>query len=107
MDKRITFLGLTYKAGTDTLRDSPALELFSKLKGVKLKAYDPKIKRLQGYDVEVCKNITAALDTDVVVIMTNYDEFRHIDYGDKIVIDTKNMLNPKKVNRYYGVGING
>ena len=109
--KRVTFLGLTYKPGTSALRDSPTLRIFDnlKLKDLNIKVYDPAIKKLEGYDdVKVCKDLDDALDTDVIVIITDWEDFKSINYSNKVVIDTKNMLNPESyVNiTYYGVGIN-
>jgi len=45
-DKRIGFLGVTFKAGTDDLRESPTLELMARLlgKGVDIAAYDPNLR---------------------------------------------------------------
>jgi len=109
--KRVTFLGLTYKVGTSALRDSPTLRILDclHLKDLNIKVYDPAIKKLEGYDaVKVCDNLDDALDTDVIVIITDWEDFKSINYSNKIVIDTKNMLDPKSyVNiTYYGVGVN-
>ena len=102
--KTIGILGLTYRPNTDTLRRSMSLELISKLKssGCKIKAFDPAIKN-QAKDytfVEISKSIkTFFKDLDMVILMTDWPEFKNIDpklvanrVNQKIIIDTKNFL---------------
>jgi UDPglucose 6-dehydrogenase len=119
--KKIAFLGLTYKAGTSTLRRSLALQVIDQIKSekVKISAYDPMVKeKIDDYaHIEVCLSaIKAAKDADAVVITTDWDEFKSLNYlglvkvmKNPVIIDTKNMLDSSKFNKtkikYYGVGV--
>jgi len=106
--KRIALLGLTFKAGTDDLRDSPALGVAALLKqaGAALMAYDPGISveagTIDGALLTVADDpYLAAKDADAIVILTEWPEFRTLDWprladevGRPIVIDTRNLLDP-------------
>ncbi|MEL6299780.1 MAG: nucleotide sugar dehydrogenase [Pseudomonadota bacterium] len=98
--KRIGFLGVTFKPGTDDLRESPTLELMSRLqaKGEALKAYDPNLEFGPGLQSQIsyvrhacptqaalmdeleglCVDSIDALmaDSDVVVVSHATEEFR-------------------------------
>ncbi len=118
--KTVGILGLTYKPNTDTLRRSMSLELASLLhaEGCKIKAYDPAIQtKAEGYEyIDVTKTVGSfAKDADVMILMTDWPEFQYIDPGmfsskvvQKIIIDTKNFLDPKLYKkhgfRYLGIG---
>ena len=119
--KVIGVWGLTFKADTDDLRDSPALVITRGLleRGAIVQAYDPGApdrvvelvpgldRRLDAYD--------AATGADVIAVLTEWDEFRWIDF-DRIaavmrgnaVVDTRNLLDPAAMRRrgfaYTGVG---
>lgn len=110
-NKQITVLGLTYKAGTDDLRNSPAVELIQLLwkYGAKVKAYDPQgMKNANLYLDEkliCCKSaLEAAKDSDAIIIATEWPEFTEIDYEKLILelktpflIDLRNILDKKKL----------
>jgi UDPglucose 6-dehydrogenase len=112
--------GLTFKALTDDLRDSPALEIIDRLlrAGYKVKAYDPTVQdRLVRFpEVVVCESETAACkDSDTLAILTEWENFRWVDpieigglLGQKRVIDARNLLdrsNWKSAGfEYWGVG---
>jgi len=116
--------GLTFKAMTDDLRDSPALEVVSRLlgRGARVRAYDPMVDeqratghaRLQG--VTICSDAYAACaGADLVALLTEWDEFRWLDF-DKVgsllrartVVDCRNVLDPAAMRKrgfaYHGVG---
>jgi UDPglucose 6-dehydrogenase len=122
--RTVAVWGLTFKAMTDDLRDSPALEVVTRLVGMgaSVRAYDPMVdaaraaadKRLAG--VDVCADAyDACAGADVLVVLTEWDEFRWVDF-DKIrgllatptVVDCRNLLDPAAVRRrgltYLGVG---
>jgi len=83
----ITVLGLTYKAGTDDMRDSPSMEIIKHLiKGgrYKIKTYDPvgmkNAEKILDDKVEYCTNLYKACEgASLVVIATEWDEFKKID----------------------------
>ena len=109
--------GLTFKARTDDMRDSPALEVIARLRklGATVKAYDPAVSRpLDGIDV--CADPYAACDgAAVLVVLTEWDEFRRLDFTkiaglltEPRVVDARNLLDPAALRRlgfsYAGVG---
>jgi UDPglucose 6-dehydrogenase len=81
---KVAILGLTYKAGTDTLRGSSALDFGRWLvdRGIRVAAYDPAIRQLPaGYDsILLAANVEEALSAaDVAFIATPWPVFRSID----------------------------
>ncbi len=109
--------GLTFKANTDDMREAPALRIIPKLQeaGIKIRAYDPEgmdeaVMLLD--DVEFCKTAEqASAGADAIVIMTEWDEFKTLDYGKlkpakKRVFDTRNILAEKLPEgfEYFGLG---
>ena len=109
--------GLTFKARTDDLRDSPALEVIRQLRerGAAVKAFDPtRHHPIDG--VEVVDDPYAAVDgVTVLAVLTEWDEFRWLDL-DKVrglmaapnIVDARNLLDPamarRKGFRYEGIG---
>ena len=113
--------GLTFKANTDDLRDSPAVTITNRLleEGATIRAYDPaagdKAARMLP-DCEVCPDpYDAATGADTVVLFTEWDDFRHYDF-DRVLdamrgtafVDTRNLLDSATMRRlgfdYEGVG---
>ncbi len=103
---RIAVWGLTFKARTDDLRDSPALEIIGRLRaaGATVRAYDPAIPadsddaRLEG--IELCADPYAACEgAAVLAVLTEWDELKWLDF-DKVadamaakqVVDGRNLL---------------
>lgn len=83
----ITIFGLTYKANTDDVRSSPAIDIINLLlaHGAKIKAYDPEgmegAKRILGSRITFCDDMYSALeDSCLAVILTEWDAFKNIDY---------------------------
>jgi UDPglucose 6-dehydrogenase len=109
--------GLTFKAGTDDLRQSPAIAIISRLTraGARVRAYDPTVRRhLPG--MEIClEPYGACRDASVLAILTEWEELRLMDF-DKIsslmaspcIVDARNLLDPAAVRRagfrYRGIG---
>lgn len=107
--KKIGILGLTYKPGTSTMRRSPAIKIIDKLLSVKAKcfAFDPKAsaKELKTYTKEVIKMTSVeilAKQSDALVLVTEWPEFKDLDYKKiaslmkkPLLIDTKNFLDPE------------
>ncbi|HEY3607127.1 MAG TPA: UDP-glucose/GDP-mannose dehydrogenase family protein [Pseudonocardiaceae bacterium] len=108
---RIGVLGLTFKAGTDDLRDSPALAVCALLRqaGAELVGYDPAIPSDRpGLDsvVVVDDPYLAAKDVDALVVLTEWPEFRSLDWSTlagivrrPIVVDLRNLLDPDILRR--------
>jgi UDPglucose 6-dehydrogenase len=126
--RRIGVWGLTFKARTDDLRESPSLEVMSRLleKGARIRAYDPAVaagdpRVTAGADgtpgaVEVVDDPYAAVEgAEVLVVLTEWDEFRWLDVDKmaelmaaKRVVDARNLLDRAALARrgfaYRGVG---
>ena len=108
--------GLTFKANTDDLRDSPAIAIISELtsRGVTVNAYDPQVAghatintSTDPYDV--CDGAHA------LIVLTEWDEFRWLDLiqvkarlAKPNIVDTRNLLDRSAALRagftYQGVG---
>jgi UDPglucose 6-dehydrogenase len=112
--------GLTFKARTDDLRDSPAIEVIRRLqeRGATVKAYDPAIPQarpsLEGIEV-VADPYAVCEQADVLAVLTEWDEFRWLDFAKVAglmhharIVDTRNLLEPALVRRrgfvYDGLG---
>jgi len=115
--KRIGVWGLTFKARTDDLRESPSLSIIAHLvsRGAVVRGYDPSGPGpLEG--IEVVDDPYAAVDgAEVLAVLTEWDEFRWLDV-DKVadvmaakrVVDARNLLDRAALVRrgfeYHGIG---
>src|SRR3954462_9901400 len=84
--KRVALLGLTFKAGTDDMRDAPSIALAESLieEGANIHAYDPvgmsRAATLLPASVRYhASALEAAHRADVLVVVTEWDEFRQLD----------------------------
>jgi UDPglucose 6-dehydrogenase len=103
---RIGILGLSFKPETDDIRESRAIPLIAALlsEGAEVVAYDPVAEdamRLLFPDIEYAKNPTAVLSADAIIIATEWEEFEHLDYQGKIVIDGRRIMKAKDEARIY------
>ena len=118
-------LGLTFKAGTDDLRESPSLAILSTLQeaGAMITAYDPTaagdLDHVQQHRLEGLRLVTTAQEVaheaDALVILTEWPEFAALDLDavaaamrGTSIVDTRNILDPASVRAaglvYDGVG---
>ncbi len=119
--RRLGLLGLTFKAGTDDLRDSPALAVAQLLRveGAELTAYDPgcsaAVPGMTDAVTVVDDPMVAAKAAEALVVLTEWPVFRSLDWaalagvlGQRIVVDTRNLLDPDVLRRagisWIGVG---
>ena len=119
-NKKITFLGVTFKANTDDMRDSSSLKMIPILskKGALIKYFDPtgykkEFKKFKNvfYEDSIKKSL---VDTDLVIIHTEWNDFKSINFknlakGKKFIIyDMRNIYSPKKLKaqgfKYFNVG---
>ena len=119
-NKKICFLGVTFKANTDDMRDSWSLEMIPYLSknGAKIKYYDPT-----GFKKEFnkIKNVTfsnsishAVKESDLVILHTEWNDFKSINFkklskSKKLKIyDMRNIYSPNKIKaqgfKYFGIG---
>ncbi len=118
---QIGVLGLTFKAGTDDVRESPSLVVADRLvaEGAKVRAYDPTVSvegpGIPGVDV-VADPYEVAAGATVLAVLTEWDEFRWLDYrrilstmvAPAVFVDARNLLDPATMRSigfaYRGVG---
>jgi UDPglucose 6-dehydrogenase len=116
--KRVALWGVTFKARTDDIRDSPALEIARRLRELEAEivAYDPAFAGpLDGLEF-VKDPYAACAGASVLIVATEWDEFRWLDFkkvGElmetRAVVDARNLLDPAEMRRagfsYEGIGI--
>ncbi len=100
---RVTVLGLAFKAGTDDMRESPAIPVVEGLldAGAKVVVYDPKAmdnaRGIFGDRVEYASKAVEALKgSELAVIVTEWGEFKTLDFTgmkEKRVVDSRHILN--------------
>jgi len=111
----VAILGLTFKAGTDDLRDSPSIEVIRRLEqaGLDVVAYDPAAEEEQlrkmypDLEVKIASDpYTAAKDASVVSVLTEWEEFGLLDFdklieimNGKTIIDTRGVIDSNLVKR--------
>ena len=118
--KKIATWGLTFKALTDDLRDSPAIDIVTRLlaAGASVSAFDPTvIVAPKGLDaVNICASpLEACADADVIAVLTEWDDFRSVSPTDaarvvrtKQIVDARNLLDRSEWRQvgfdYQGIG---
>lgn len=121
--KRLAVLGVTFKGGTDDIRESPAIAIIRALlqERCTVSAYDPAGSEhareiLTSDAIEFVDDpYQAAQNADALLILTDWEEFCSLDLDrlrralkEPIVVDGRNLFDPKKMARegllYYSVG---
>jgi UDPglucose 6-dehydrogenase len=118
--KKIASWGLTFKALTDDLRDSPAVEIITRLlaDGASVAVFDPTVSVApKGLDaITVCSSpLEACAGADVIAVLTEWDDFRWVSPTDaagavsvKQIVDARNLLDRSEWRRagfeYQGIG---
>lgn len=120
---KISIWGLAFKSKTDDVREAPALTIVKELLklGAKIKAFDPVAENnfknlMNNKNIQYCPNpFEAVKGSDLLVIMTDWDEFKELD---KIqlknlltkpnIVDGRNIYDPDEMRdlgfSYIGVG---
>ena len=119
-NKKICFLGVTFKANTDDMRDSSCLSMIPSLikKGAKINYFDPTGKK---NDFNKIKNVTFSNDVksaiakaDLIIIHTEWNDFKSINFKKDAknknykIFDMRNIYSPKKMKelkiKYFAIG---
>ena len=119
-NKKITFLGVTFKAGTDDMRESSSLKIIPKLikKGSLIKYYEPtgyKDEFSKLKNIKYCTDIKEACKySDLLIIHTEWNEFKQLNFKSLVkknnfkIYDMRNLYSPdamkKKNINYFCVG---
>ncbi|MDA9814253.1 UDP-glucose/GDP-mannose dehydrogenase family protein [Candidatus Pelagibacter sp.] len=119
-NKKICFLGVTFKANTDDMRDSSSLEMmpFLSKKGAKIKYYDPtgfknEFNKLKNVSYSNSIN-DAVKGSDLVILHTEWNDFKSINFKklhpskNLKIYDMRNIYSPIKIKsqgfQYFGIG---
>ena len=119
-NKKICFLGVTFKANTDDMRDSSSLTMIPYLvkNGARVNYYDPTGEKNEFKKVKnvfFSKNIKSAIkNSDLIIIHTEWNDFKSINFNNEvsnkrfILFDMRNIYSSTKMKdqkiRYFGVG---
>ena len=120
-EKRIAVLGWAFKANTNDSRESAAIYVSEKLykAGANLEIYDPMVKKetilrdinsywnsnftqIQQRRINILKSMPSFKEIDVIIILTEWNEFKNIKYSDIKVFDGRNILNES--DKIYQIG---
>ena len=120
--KVVAVWGLTFKAGTDDLRDSPAIAIIERLMklGARVQAYDPTVNVIRPgipNDLVIAASCgEATTQADVLAVLTEWDEFKTYDWQKiydgmqkpAFVFDGRNLLHRAEMEAigfvYQGIG---
>ena len=119
--KTVAVLGLSFKPETDDMREAPAIAIIRGLldRGASIRAYDPAAMAEAGRmipEMVLCKDVYEALsEADVMVIVTEWNEFRMIDLprarelmAESRMVDLRNIYDSERMSeagfQYWGVG---
>ena len=119
-NKKICFLGVTFKANTDDMRDSSSLSMIPSLykKGAKINYFDPTGEKSE---FKKFKNIifsndikSAILNSDLIIIHTEWNDFKSINFNKIVknknfkIFDMRNIYSSKKMKeqkiKYFSIG---
>ncbi|MFZ5968133.1 MAG: UDP-glucose dehydrogenase family protein [Bacillota bacterium] len=119
----VAILGLAFKAGTDDIREAPALFIMEELlkRGAKVRAYDPIAmdnmrKELHDPVQYVSNPYQAVKDADALLILTEWRDFQELSIRKirglmkhRVMIDGRNIFDGKSMREkgfeYHGIGV--
>ena len=101
--KKVGVWGLTFKANTDDLRESPAIEVVKRLigRGAKVIAFDPMVQVLNDLKIEIATTLDQPIiESEALVVLTEWNEFKDFEPTSinskkkcNFVVDSRNILN--------------
>lgn len=103
--KEIGILGASFKPETDDIRESRSIPIIEELlkEQVTIKIYDPKaMDNLKNIfpTISYCSP-DEVLNSDAVLILTDWEEFEHLNYKDRVVIDGRKIEKARKESKIY------
>ena len=100
--KTICIWGLTFKANTDDLRESPSIAVIERLigRGASVVAFDPVITNVDNKKIKIAKSIEESCTAaDAILVLTEWEQFKKVNpnsvmdlVSNKVVIDSRNIL---------------
>jgi UDPglucose 6-dehydrogenase len=115
-NKTIAVLGLSFKPGTDDIRDAPSIKVVKSLldSGASVNAYDRQatenFKKIYRRGISYYESAQAAIEgADACLLLTEWPEFEKLTDEDfnvmrgKVIIEGRKILDPKKVKNFEGV----
>ncbi len=118
--KKICFLGVTFKANTDDMRDSACLNMIPSLikKGALINYFDPTGEKKEfknKKNVNFSKDINSAIkNSDLIIIHTEWNDFKSINFKKIVqnkkfkIFDMRNIYSPIKMKaqkiKYFSIG---
>ena len=119
-NKKITFLGVTFKPNTDDMREASSVPMINYLnkKKCKISYYDPSGEKKEFKNmknVKYCNTPSSAcLNVDLIILHTEWNDFKLLNFKKLVkknnfkVFDMRNLYSPKKMKKlkikYFGVG---
>jgi UDPglucose 6-dehydrogenase len=118
-NKKISVLGLSFKANTDDTRESPSIKIIDELIEweAKVNVHDPVVNKINRLDITHCSTIEECLyESNAVIICTDWPEYKNINWmkmkdimQTPYIFDGRNMLNPVELKEigfiYKGIGL--
>lgn len=115
----VSILGLSFKPGTDDMRESPAIPIVQHLleKGAKVQAYDPAaqqeaFKLFGNGQIQYPENLSKCIEgAKAVILLTSWDEFSQVPtlirsgQSQPLVIDGRRMFSKNQFYNYEGIGL--
>ncbi len=104
---RISLLGLSYKENTNSIKNSPAIELINKLQNATIKVYDPMVKNIKIKNVIECSSAYKTIaNCQILIIATPWEEFSTLNLNKiksimkgSAIIDPFRLLEKNKVEK--------
>ena len=100
--KTICIWGLTFKANTDDLRESPSIAVIERLigRGASVVAFDPVVTNVDNKKIKIAKSIEESCSAaDAILVLTEWEQFKKVNpnsvmdlVSNKVVIDSRNIL---------------
>ena len=119
-NKKICFLGVTFKANTDDMRDSSCLTMIPSLikKGALINYFDPTGEKKEfekKKNVNFSKDINSAIkNSDLIIVHTEWNDFKSINFKKIVqnkkfrIFDMRNIYSSTKMKeqkiKYFAIG---